>query len=1380
MWRKFKKAGAMVLVGAMIAEGAIPYNVLTAEAAETAVANVLAEYNTNFEGAGWWSDSSWKDYAVTPYAEGEQPGEECGKSYLTVTDKEAHINAAGILEPNGTYKFSYYVKLGEGVKSAEPKLEVIAHPDWSTFNPAEVVYDKEVTVSDKWQKVTGTIKMPDCADSDEIMVKFSDANGAVFCIDALNLEFVREISADQNVISNFNTSFEGAGWWSDASWKDYAVTKYAKGEQPGADCGEAYVTAENQLHINHGDIASALKSGGTYAFTYYAKLADGVDKGDVKLEIASHDASWGNYMAAELEYDKDITLTNQWQKLSGTFDMPENDAAEEVKIEFTAPEGVKFCIDELKIAELSSGAVQSEDKKIAIKSLEQATMYNATVTEDGDALKVDLAAQWDEARFVIPEDIASRVEGFKINGDDSNFGSMSVKMLVKDDKYTDNSGEEFAVAYQTSQVKAKNTNLVPIKYVGIMNHSEGPITFKIDSITFFLNDGTVVDRSIQQDIPDLRDVLTKNGIERTGVALPASALTDSDRMDLVHKHFNSVTCENEMKPASILGGEPTIVEKTADNKLGLKLHFEDGDKILDDLIAYNKENGTDIKMRGHVLAWHSQTPAWFYHEDYDTSKPLLSKEAMLERLDNYIEAVMNHYYGKSSPYDGMIYAWDVVNEAVSDATNKVRTQGDAAGVETSWYSIFSGDDTFIREAFKSANKYAPSYVKLFYNDYNDTTPGKVKGICNLLTAIKSTEGARIDGMGMQGHYGMDSPSLAEFENAVRAYSAIVGEVQITELDFKASNGYTGAKDQVEGEYTKEGHRYKNLFNKINELDAEDGIDISAVVLWGTDDGHSWLNDANTVGGSGDGSPVCPLPFDANYQAKPAYWGIVQQDTLLPFVNEVDSLKGVNSSLNFDEANATIIPSWDENGITFKIQVKDEKEDATDAVTLYVDIDGTIEKYTVKRADAKKIDGGYEAEIKVKKSLKVLQKVAFDVVVQDGEKKISYNDTTNSQDSTSKYYAKMTLKPFMSIGKGSAKIDGKVDDIWKNVPETKLEVVSGSPEASATAKVMWDADNLYILMNVKDPTVDVSASAAHEQDSVEIFIDEDNKKTDSLDGNDKQYRINAENVQSFNGESCTADNIVSKTTKTKDGYMVETAIKWTSMKASAGSMIGLDLQINDGKGGTRIGTANWYDASGSGWSKSAVFGTAELSKELVPTSTASEEKVANPKFSAKSTKIQKGKTSSALATDITLGKGDSIKSWKSSKKSIVTVDKKGKIKAKKVGKATITVTTKKGKKATITVNVVKGKVTTTKLKLKNKATNKSIANKKVVSLKKGKTLQLKPVVTPITSASKLTFKSSKKSIATVTSKGKVTAKKAGKTTITVTSGKKSIKFTVKVK
>ena len=137
--------------------------------------------------------------------------------------------------------------------------------------------------------------------------------------------------------------------------------------------------------------------------------------------------------------------------------------------------------------------------------------------------------------------------------------------------------------------------------------------------------------------------------------------------------------------------------------------------------------------------------------------------------------------------------------------------------------------------------------------------------------------------------------------------------------------------------------------------------------------------------------------------------------------------------------------------------------------------------------------------------------------------------------------------------------------------------------------------------------------------------------------------------------------------------------------------------------------------------------------------------------------------------VTFGKGDAIKSWKSLKTSVVTVNSRtGKLTGKKAGTAKVTVTLKSGKKATVTVTVKK--ITTTKLK----------ANRTEINLEKGKTFQLKVTVTPKNSQEKVTYKSSNTKIATVTSKGKITAKKKGKAVITITSGKKKITCKVTVK
>ena len=118
--------------------------------------------------------------------------------------------------------------------------------------------------------------------------------------------------------------------------------------------------------------------------------------------------------------------------------------------------------------------------------------------------------------------------------------------------------------------------------------------------------------------------------------------------------------------------------------------------------------------------------------------------------------------------------------------------------------------------------------------------------------------------------------------------------------------------------------------------------------------------------------------------------------------------------------------------------------------------------------------------------------------------------------------------------------------------------------------------------------------------VEIFFDELNEKSGSFDDNDKQYRVSYKNLQTFNGTSCKAENIVSATKEKEDGkgYYIETAIKWTALSPEAGKLIGLDVQINDAKDGSRLGTLNWYDASGNGYQNPSVYGTAVLADGVI--------------------------------------------------------------------------------------------------------------------------------------------------------------------------------------
>lgn len=700
---------------------------------------------------------------------------------------------------------------------------------------------------------------------------------------------------------------------------------------------------------------------------------------------------------------------------------------------------------------------------------------------------------------------------------------------------------------------------------------------------------------IQMDIPDLHEALSKEGgVTYTGVAIPIMALSDSARMELVTKHFNSVTCENEMKPESILGSRAPGV-KTVE-ELENKLNFAAADAVADWITNYNTENGTNIRMRGHVFVWHSQTPTWFFREDFTKNGDFVTKEVMNQRMEWYIKTVAQHFDQK---YPGLIYAWDVVNEQASDSGG-IRTNGD-------WYQVYQGSDEYIINAFRYADQYLAKDTILFYNDYNECTPSKCDTIVGFLEKIRKEISAdRKLGAGMQGHHDMATPTASAIETAARAYAKVADTVHITELDVKSTVGFDGT--DLGAEFTKGGYRYREIYDIVKEINADDTLkgSIDNITFWGTHDAASWLKTSNSVGGSADGkTPQYPLLFDENLQAKPAYWAFVDSGELKPLVQKIVAVQADDyayaKAYSYDAGGAevTVRPLWNENGARLTVEVKDNAVGENDTIIVYADAENvrggnaSITVQTVKASEAEKTATGYQAQIDIPVKLATGQTLAFDVLLQKDDTKYGLNDKSFKQETSSEYYAEMEMKPFLVIPKGTAQIDGDRSE-WKDVPAVSLDIKSSSSmEASAEAKLMWDAQNLYVLVDVTDPHLDKASEQAHEQDSVEIFIDELNDKSGAYDDNDKQYRINYENVQSFNGETCTADNIVSKATVTDNGYMIEAAIKWTTLRPTAGRLIGIDLQINDAKGGKRIGTANWYDASGNGWSNPGVYGTAVL-------------------------------------------------------------------------------------------------------------------------------------------------------------------------------------------
>ncbi len=318
-----------------------------------------------------------------------------------------------------------------------------------------------------------------------------------------------------------------------------------------------------------------------------------------------------------------------------------------------------------------------------------------------------------------------------------------------------------------------------------------------------------------------------------GVAVNMRNISNPEQIAIIKKDFNSITAENDMKPQST---EPAYGQ----------FNWENADKIAN----FCRSNG--IKLRGHCLMWHAQIGEWMYK---DEKGDLVSKEKLFQNMKHHITAIVERY-------KDVIYAWDVVNEAISDGG----WQGGRRGMgehpspyrNSPLYQI-AGDE-FIKKAFIYAREADPN-VLLFYNDYNAADPGKRDRIYNMVKSMKE-EGVPIDGIGMQGHYNVYGPSMEDVDAALTKYSTIVKHIHITELDIRANQEMGGQLN-----FSRDGgnisqvvrtlqeDQYARLFKVLRKH--KDVVD--NVTFWNLSDRDSWLGARNY-----------PLPYDENYKAKRVY------------------------------------------------------------------------------------------------------------------------------------------------------------------------------------------------------------------------------------------------------------------------------------------------------------------------------------------------------------------------------------------------------------------------------------------------------------------------------------------------------------------------------
>ncbi len=312
-----------------------------------------------------------------------------------------------------------------------------------------------------------------------------------------------------------------------------------------------------------------------------------------------------------------------------------------------------------------------------------------------------------------------------------------------------------------------------------------------------------------------------------GSFLIGTVYTDAIRVGaenkLVLKNFNAITPENIMKPESVQATEGIFTfDKT------------------DTMMQFAGDNG--LKVAGHVLAWHQQTPGWMGKGE---------REQAIEQLRTHI----NNVAGK---YKGQLLSWDVVNEAVADEL-ALPEDGDWTKClrKTQWYNSIGPD--YIKLAFEFAREADPD-AKLYYNDYNLDYKTKADVVYAMVKDLRE-QGVPVDGIGMQGHYTTDT-SAKSVEYSLGLFSQLGVEVSVTELDVCVNNA--AASGLTEEQEIQQGVVYAQLFSLFRQYKDT----IARVTFWGYVDSKSWRADR------------FPCLFNADFSPKQAAYAVLDPERFL--------------------------------------------------------------------------------------------------------------------------------------------------------------------------------------------------------------------------------------------------------------------------------------------------------------------------------------------------------------------------------------------------------------------------------------------------------------------------------------------------------------------
>ena len=1204
--KKRTKRFVAALLGALVALGsALPAMLVVPArvAAQSGSGVVVASYDFENGQTQWWFGRGSSQ--VASVTEAAYSGNSSLKSTGRTSDWHGPaVDLKPLLQKNAVYEISAYVKRVQADALSTIKLTMQnIRPGAAQDDPQNWTQIDAKTISTtEWTLLSGTYSFADDMNELQLYVESSDATESFYVDNVV----VRIVSLPPEGLEYRFENGQTQGWFGRDSSQVASVTEAAYG-------GNSSLKSTGRTSDWHGpavDLKPLLQKNAVYEISAYVKRVQADALSTIKLTMqnirpgAAQDdpQNW-------TQIDAKTISTTEWTLLSGTYSFA--DDMNELQLYVESSDATEsFYIDNVVIRPLQSPGSGDQDQSGIRSDFEDGT-----------------AQGWQprigrEQVTVTTEDKHGGTYALKVTGRQQPYDGAKINVLGKmhpGSTYTISVWVKLVPGEQPAQMRVSlertsggstqyitvvpNTTVTADQWVRLTNQytltgtadqlflyvesNSGTPSFYIDDFELTYN-APLPQLPIQTDIPSLKDVFA--GQFDIGAAVEPSQFDSPLHVQLLTKHFNSLVAENVMKPESLAPREG-------------QYNWANADRI----VQFAREHG--MKLRFHTLVWHQQTPDWFFKDanGNDMTPTPENKRLLLQRLENYIRAVVGRYKNDAE-------SWDVVNEVIDP------NQPDGMR-RSKWYEITGLD--YIRVAFRVTREVAGPNAKLFINDYNTHDPKKREFLYNLVTQLRS-EGVPIDGVGHQTHINIESPSIELIKQSIERFAAIGLDNQITELDVSVytndQQSYSTVPDSV---LMTQAYRYQDLFDAFRQLSDK----ISNVTFWGIADDHSWLHNR----------PIprtdAPFLFDRQLQAKPAYWGVVDPSRLpvrkrvwnapgatVAVDGQIDwvwnAVPAVSIGSTSGGLGATARALWDDRNLYLLVEVRDATAQPGDRVDVFLapPNGGTPVKVTLARNGAPagsntvysvmETGSGWRAEAAIPwdRSVEASNQIGFDLRVTDGANPgspVSWNDPNHDQEAGTTEYGWLTLKPQVRTVEaryGTPTIDGVKDGVWNDATPIETGVwVMGTSGSTATARLLWDDQWLYVYAEVRDRLLSKASANPWEQDSVEIFLDQNNGKTSYYEEDDGQFRVNYDNEQSFGGYA-SADKFRSATRIVPGvGYVVEAAVRLDAITPTNGTIIGFDFQVNNDEDGdgVRDSVAIWNDPSGRSYMDVSGLGVVRL-------------------------------------------------------------------------------------------------------------------------------------------------------------------------------------------